>query len=462
MFSDTIAAIATPPGIGGIGVIRVSGHSAKKIARRIFTPLPLHGFIPRHLYHGNAISPENSEILDDVLITFFEGPHSFTGEDTVEISCHGGELILQAVLEAVFRAGARPAKNGEFTKRAYLNDRLDLSQAEAINDLITARTRQGAATALENLHGGLSKKIRTLSDELLSLLARIEVSIDFTAEDGVEEETTDYLSEIKRMIRMINSLCGTYRQGKIERTGFSLIITGRPNAGKSSLLNRLLGEKRAIVSSQPGTTRDFIEETADIAGIPVLLTDTAGLRPPRDEIEKEGIDFLWKKMERADAVLLLLDSSSTLTEEDIDIMNRISGKPFLTVLNKSDLPSRMDEKYLEELVTSRFSPIIRISAKYGEGMEELAAAIRTLALNGDSEGGGTRTMITHAHQKASLEKAGECLKRVVDGYADDWGTPPEIVALEIRDALYFIGEITGTTSNEEILNHIFSRFCIGK
>lgn len=464
-FSDTIAAIATPHGVGGIGVIRISGPEARNIALRIFTPLPRNGFRSHHLYHGKVISPENHEALDDVLLAFFEGPHSFTGEDTLEISCHGGPLILETVLEASLRAGTRPAENGEFTRRAYLNNRLDLAQAEAVNDLITARTRQGAASALERLEGGLSRKINALSGDLLDILARIEVSIDFSAEDGVEEDAADHLSEIHRIINTVDSLAATYRQGKMERTGFRIVIAGRPNAGKSSLLNRLLGEKRAIVAPQPGTTRDFIEETTDIGGIPVRLTDTAGLRPPTDEIEKEGIDFVWEKLYQADAVLYLVDGSRKATAEDNDLFSRIytiPDKPLLLVLNKSDLPALMDEKSLgTALNAGAFPPVVRISAKYGDGIETLAAAIRRLALNSNS-GDVPSAVIAHAHQKTSLEKAKESLQRAAEGLSGDTGMPPEIVALEIREAIDSIGEITGKTSNEAILDHIFSRFCIGK
>ncbi len=462
LFADTIAAIATPPGTGGIGVIRISGPDAEEIARHIVTPIPLQGFASRRLYHGDIVSPETGEILDDALIAFFRKPHSFTGEDTLEISCHGGPLILQTVMEAVLRAGARPAKHGEFTRRAYLNNRLDLAQAEAVNDLIAARSRQGLASALGRLKGGLSEKINEIREELLYLLARTEVAIDFTAEDGVEEETIDHLSEIERIIDRIDSLAATYRQGKIERTGFGVVIAGRPNAGKSSLLNRLLGEKRAIVAPQPGTTRDFIEETAEIAGLPVRLTDTAGLRTPRDEVEKEGIAFLWEKLEGADAVILLIDASSPISAEDFEIIDKIPGKPVLIALNKSDLPSRVDEHSLAAFLPAPPPSFVAISAKYGHGMEELASAIRRLAIDTDSGGAPSPATIAHAHQKASLEKAAESLRRAADGLRDSEGMTPEIVALEIREALNFIGEITGRTSNDDILNHIFSRFCIGK
>lgn len=466
IFTDTIAAIATPFGVGGIGVIRISGPEARKIAQRIFSPLPSNGFLSHHQFHGKALSPESLEILDEVLLTFFEGPHSFTGEDTLEISCHGSPLILQTVLEAAFRAGARPAEKGEFTRRAYLNNRLDLAQAEAVNDLITARTRQGAASALERLEGRLSRKINEIEGQLIDLLARIEASIDFTAEDGVEEESADYLSELNGIMDKIRSLAATYRQGKIERTGFRIVIAGRPNAGKSSLLNRLLGARRAIVAPQPGTTRDFIEETADIAGIPVRLTDTAGLRTPADEIEKEGIDFLWEKLEQADAVLYLVDGSRPRTSEDADffgMISRIPHKPLLLVLNKSDLPSQMDEKYpvADQNTGAMIPPAIRISAKYGDGIETLAAAIRHLALNGNS-GESPSVVIAHAYQKAALEKAHESLHRATEGLSGDTGMPPELVAFEIHEAIDSLGEITGKTSSEDILDHIFSHFCIGK
>ncbi|MHB8829035.1 MAG: tRNA uridine-5-carboxymethylaminomethyl(34) synthesis GTPase MnmE [Syntrophales bacterium] len=459
IFSDTIAAIATPPGVGGIGTIRISGPDAESIARRIFSPLPREKFLSHRLYHGEIVSPETHEALEEVLLAFFRGPHSFTGEDTLEISCHGGPFVLQTVLEEALRAGARPAAPGEFTRRAFLNDRLDLAQAEAVNDVIAARTALGAAAALGRLKGNLSGEIAKIREELLTLLARIEASIDFTEEDGMEEATGGIAAFINPQIDAVEKLAATYRQGKIVRAGIGVVIAGLPNVGKSSLLNRLLGEKRAIVSPVPGTTRDFIEETADIAGIPVRLTDTAGIRPPQDDIEKAGIDFLWEKAASADAVLFLLDASREIAAEELAMLKKISERPLLLVFNKSDLPARIPEKALEGILPANIPPPVRISAKYGSGIENLSTALLQLVMQREA-GEAPSTMIAHAHQKTSLEKAGECLKRASRGAQA--GMMPEIIALELREALDFIGEITGKTSNEDILARIFSRFCIGK
>jgi len=459
IFSDTIAAIATPLGVSGIGTIRISGPDAEGIARRIFSPLPRENFLSHRLYHGEIISPETHATLDEVLLAFFRGPHSFTGEDTIEISCHGGPFVLQTVLEEALRAGARPAAPGEFTRRAFLNDRLDLAQAEAVNDVITARTALGAAAALGRLKGNLSGEIAKIREELLTLLARIEASIDFTEEDGMEEAAGGIAALINPQIEAVEKLAATYRQGKIVRAGIGVVIAGLPNVGKSSLLNRLLGEKRAIVSPVPGTTRDFIEETADIAGIPVRLTDTAGIRPPQDDIEKAGIDFLWEKAASADAVLFLLDASREIAAEELVMLKKISERPLLLVFNKSDLPTRLPEKALEGILPANIPPPLRISAKYGSGVEALSTALLRLVMQREAEEAPS-TMIAHAHQKTSLEKAGECLKRASRGAQT--GMMPEIIALELREALAFIGEIIGKTSSEDILARIFSRFCIGK
>ena len=298
-FRETIAAIATPPGVGGIGLIRISGPSAEGIARRLFRPTrPLAAFISHHLNHGEIVVPETGAVLDDVLVAFMEGPHTYTGEDTLEINCHGGPFILRTVLDEVFRAGARPAERGEFTKRAFLNDRLDLSQAEAVYDLITAQTREGLSAAADRLKGNLSGRIGSIRDAIIDLLAGIEAAIDFSEEDGVVEASGADSPNCRRVIDDIHALAATYRRGRITREGVGIVIAGRPNVGKSSLLNRLLGEKRAIVTAIPGTTRDFIEEAVDIAGIPVRLTDTAGIRPPENAIEQEGIDLVWERLDR--------------------------------------------------------------------------------------------------------------------------------------------------------------------
>jgi len=460
IFRDTIAAVATPPGVGGIGLIRVSGPEAGGIARRLFRPLrPVSSLVSHRLYHGHIVAPETGAVLDEVLVTLMKAPRSFTGEDTLEISCHGGPFILRTVLEEVLRAGARPAERGEFTKRAFLNNRLDLAQAEAVLDVITSHTQAGLSAAVARLQGKLSHRIEAVRGEIIDLLAGIEAAIDFNEEDGMTETPGSNLPRLQAVIDDLAALAATYRQGRIYREGIGVVIAGRPNVGKSSLLNRLLGEKRAIVAPLPGTTRDFIEETADILGIPVRLTDTAGVRPPGDAIEREGIDFVWERVAAADVVLVLLDGSVELAEDDRKLIAELSEKPLLPAVNKADLPQRLDEGSLREILPATAPKPLRISAKYGDGIKALKQAIRDIALAAPSQE-APEALIAHLRHKVALEKAAEDLGRARDGLRE--GLPPELAALEIRAALDALGEITGRTTTEDVLERIFSRFCLGK
>jgi tRNA modification GTPase len=459
-FRDTIAAIATPSGVGGTGLIRISGPLAEGIARRLFKPSrPLAAFLSHHLYHGEIVSPDTGSTLDDVLVAFMKGPHTYTGEDTLEISCHGGPLILRTVLDEIFKAGALPAERGEFTKRAFLNDRLDLSQAEAVLDLVTAQTREGVAAAAGRLKGKLSARIGIIRSAIVDLLAGIEASIDFSDEDGIVDAPGGKFPEIQATIDDLAALAATYRRGRITREGVGIVIAGRPNVGKSSLLNRLLGEKRAIVTPIPGTTRDFIEEAVDIGGISVRLTDTAGIRPPENAIEKEGIDLVWERLTAADAILFLLDGSIAMTPEDCELLTKIQEKAVIPVINKSDLPQRIDGESLAGLLPGTARPPIRISAKYGNGIEDLTAAIREMFLGQPAEE-TTEMMIAHLRHKVALEQAAERLMRARDGLRD--GIAPELAALEVREALDALGEITGRTTAEEVIERIFANFCVGK
>ena len=459
-FRDTIAAIATPPGVGGIGLIRISGPEAEGIARRLFrSSRPLSVFLSHHLYHGQIVAPETGDVLDEVLIAFLKAPGSYTGEDTIEINCHGGPLILRTVLDEVLRAGARPAERGEFTKRAFLNNRLDLSQAESVLDVITAQTREGLSAAVARLQGKLSDRIEAIRSAIIDLLAGIEASIDFAEDDGVVEAPGRDLSGFQTVIDGIAALAATYRRGRIYREGSGVVIAGRPNVGKSSLLNRLLGEKRAIVTPIPGTTRDFIEEAIDIGGIPVRLTDTAGIRPPENAIEKEGIGLVWDRLAATDAILILLDGSTALTADDRELLGKMNAKPLIPVINKSDLPHILDEESLQELLPETAPPPIRISAKYGDGIDRLKEAIHNLVLQTPGEE-TPDAMIAHLRHKVALEKAAESLIRARDGLSK--GLPPELAALEIREALDALGEITGRTTTEDVLERIFANFCIGK
>lgn len=457
---DTIAAIATPPGVGGIGLIRVSGAAAAQIARRLFQPArPLAEFHSHRLYHGEIIVPETGRVLDDVLVAFLKGPRTYTGEDTLEINCHGGPLILRAVLGEVLRAGARPAERGEFTLRAFLNGRIDLAQAEAVLDLIAARTDEGLTAALHRLKGGLSQRIEAIRGAIVDLLAGIEAVVDFSEEEGLPAGSGPGENEFQGIIDDLLSLAATCRQGRILREGIGMVIAGRPNVGKSSLLNRLLGQKRAIVTPIPGTTRDFIEETADIGGIPVRITDTAGIRAPENAIEKEGIDLVWERLADADALLVLLDGSMALTQEDRQLLARLPAKPVLTAINKSDLPQLLDEAELQGLLPSASPSPVRISAKYGQGIDGLTEAISALVLETPGQE-MSEVMIADLRQKAALDRTAECLGRARDGLRE--GLPCEFVALDVREALDALGEISGRTASEEVLHRIFERFCVGK
>jgi tRNA modification GTPase len=459
-FRDTIAAIATPPGVGGVGLIRVSGPSAEGIARRLFRPSrPRAAFLSHHLYHGEIVAPDTGTTLDDVLAAFMKGPHTYTGEDTLEISCHGGPLILRTVLDEVFKAGARPAERGEFTKRAFLNDRLDLSQAEAVLDLITAQTRDGISAAAGRLKGDLSARIEIIRSSVIDLLAGIEASIDFSAEDGVPEAPGSAFAGFQCLIDDLTALAATYRRGRITREGVGIVIAGRPNVGKSSLLNCLLGEKRAIVTPIPGTTRDFIEETVEIGGLPIRLTDTAGIRSPENAIEKEGIEIVWERVAAADAILFILDGSMALTPEDRRLLARIEAKVLIPVINKSDLPQLLDTGALAELLPRTAPRPIWISAKHGNGIENLTAAIRNTVLATPAEE-APEALIAHLRHKVALERAVECLIRAENGLRE--GLPPELVALDLREALDALGEITGQTTSEEVIERIFANFCVGK
>ena len=458
MQEETIAAIATPEGKGGIGIIRVSGPQAEEICHALFRPKKGADPLETHrLYHGEIVSPETGTVLDEVLAVLMKSPRSYTGEDTMEIHCHGGPLILRNVLGAVIEAGARPAGPGEFTKRAFLNNRLDLSQAEAVMELIEAKTTRGLELALSHLRGDLSVKTRSLRISLIEILAHLETSIDF-GEEGAEPLNTKELTEkIGHVIDDIRDILSTYGEGKIHREGVTAVITGKPNVGKSSLLNRLLGEKRVIVTKTPGTTRDFIEETVYIQGLAVKFVDTAGIRESREEIESEGIALVWEKAEGADVVIILLDGSRGLTKEDFEIIDRNRGRNIALVVNKSDLPQKITVETLRETIPE--TEPIRISAKYGDGIPEMKEKIHSLVFE-ESQEKGSHIIVTDLRHKIAFERTLALLCAAGEGISK--GLSPEFPSFEIREALDHLGEIIGETTTEEVLDSIFSRFCIGK
>jgi len=457
---DTIAAIATPRGVGGIGIIRVSGPKSEKIGHLLFKPrgTPPRFFKSHHLYYGDIVSPTTGTILDEVLLSVMRKPLSYTGEDTLEINCHGGRVVLEAVLNEVIKTGARLADPGEFTKRAFLNNRLDLSQAEAVIDLILAKTDRGLDLALSHLRGNLSKRINDLRSSVIDLLANLEISIDFTEEDIHVSPISELSDSVQRIITSINEILSTYDEGKILREGLSVVITGKPNVGKSSLLNRLLEENRAIVTSVPGTTRDFIEEVINIKGIPVKFVDTAGIRDVENVIEREGIRLVWEKVASADVVIILLDGSTNLTEEDIEVIEKNKGGFIIPVINKNDLSPKLKDSDLNKILPG-FKPL-RISAKYGDGIPALKEEIYTRTLQNNQGDLQPDVILTNLRHKIALEEAAGFLAKAKENVIQ--GCSPELAAFDVREALESLGEIVGETTNEEVLDRIFSTFCIGK
>ncbi len=457
--ADTIAAIATPPGTGGIGIVRASGPGAERIARALFRPRkPADAFRSHRLAHGDIVCPATGRVLDEVLAAFMRAPHSFTGEDTIEIHCHGGPLILEEVLLTVLRAGARPAEPGEFTRRAFLNGRLDLAQAEAVQEMITARSQRGLDLAMGHLRGDLSRRIEKLRASILDILTLLEAEIDFQEEDGVDAAPKNaLLDRLRDITARIGALAATYGEGRMIRDGARVVITGKANVGKSSLFNRLLGDNRAIVTPHAGTTRDFIEEGASIRGTPVRYVDTAGIREAQDPAEKEGIDRVWQQAASADVILILLDGSSPLTSEDRDILAANRERDIVVAVNKSDLPAVLEAETLPEASAGR--EILRVSARTGDGMAALRDAIHD-ALRRVAGESRSESVLTNLRHKIALERAFASLRTAEQGLSG--GLSPEFIAFDLREALSALGEVTGQAITEEVLDRIFSTFCIGK
>ena len=456
MLDDTIAAIATPLGQGGLAVIRISGGEALAVAGLLFSPggkskTKLAAAKTHTLHYGHIV--RDAQRLDEVLVSVMKAPATFTREDIVEISCHGGIRSTQAVLDAVLGAGARLALPGEFTKRAFLHGRIDLAQAEAVADLIHARTDLALSAANEQLAGKLSQRINMLRDDLMQVLAHIEAHIDFPDED-IEPDTIDGLARrLDNAGRLIDELLATANEGQLIRRGIRVAIIGRPNAGKSSLLNQLLGRDRAIVSAVAGTTRDTISEEAQIRGIAVVFIDTAGLQESDDTIEREGIRRSRESLGQADLVLHVLDTSEPLTPDDQRHLDEFAGKPHLLVLNKSDLPNRLAQ------AMNNGQPAVSVSCLDGSGIEALKDAIRNQIWDGEITAEMLEVMINSRHQEA-LRRAAESIRTALEQLRA--GTPPDLVAVDLRIGTNAVGEIVGQTSTEDLLDSIFSTFCIGK
>jgi tRNA modification GTPase len=454
---DTIAAIATPPGEGGIAVIRISGTDAENIATKIFARAQgKNGKLTSHrLYHGEIHDPKTNCMVDDVLLTIMRKPRSYTGEDVVEIHCHGGAFLSRKILGLALSQGARQAEPGEFTKRAFLNGKMDLSQAEAVLDLIRARTDKAAALALTQARGELSKWVHGLREELLDILVQVEAAIDFPEEEVELLKRPDVIQKIGNLRSGILDIISTYEWGRLFREGARVCICGRPNVGKSSLLNALLGQERVIVTPVPGTTRDVIEEAINLDGLPVVLWDTAGLRETDDQIEQMGVNLSRQYLEKADALIVVLDGSTKLTQDDKVLLRNVEAKKVLIAVNKDDLPQTLSPEDLSRFSDSR--TIVRVSAKSGEGINVLKKKLRDLVIDCEREPAMVLTNLRHRNALLRGETALRHAETTVgEGYA------AEFVAVDLNETRDALGEIIGTVSNEDILEHIFKNFCIGK
>jgi tRNA modification GTPase len=454
---DTICAIATPPGSGGIAVLRLSGLRAKEIAAAVCSDSDATAQMkPNTVYH--AYFRDGTDLLDDGVIAFFGAPKSYTGEDVVEISCHGGWHSSQAILQALLGRGARMAAPGEFTLRAFLNGKMDLAQAEAVAQLVAARTEAAGKVAVRQLEGSLSKKIREMRAKTVDMLALLEVELDFVEED-VQFTTRDELERaIRDLIADCNRLVASYRQGRLLREGLRVAIVGPPNSGKSTLFNSLVEEERAIVSPHPGTTRDVVEARLDISGLEVILLDTAGVRKSRGEIEKAGIGRALREMERADIVFLVVD----ITDDralDKALSGEIGNKPVVVVWNKIDLlsqhPTAEARRPLPVHVSREKVAEVRVSALHHQGLDQLERAILTHSVGEEIDSG--QIQVTEARHKQELEAASQALGRALASLNDS-----TLCATDLREAADALGRITGETIGEEILDRIFSKFCIGK
>jgi tRNA modification GTPase len=456
---DTIAAISTPYGESGIGIVRVSGSSAKRLGQKLFRPRRHCGALQSHrVYYGEIFDPVDGAPVDEVLLLFMAKPRTYTREDVLEIHCHGGYLVLRKILECALREGARLAEPGEFTKRAFLNGRIDLTQVEAVIETIKAKTPAGLRIANEQLRGRLSGRILEIKEMLLGVLAETEGRLDF-ADEELEELDSDGIHEtLERAYEWFERLISSFEDGKVLREGFVVAIVGRTNAGKSSLLNALLGDEKAIVTAMAGTTRDVVEETVSLSGVTLRVVDTAGIRKWRNVAEQEGIRRTKRTIRKAELVVLVLDQSRRLSDEDEQIFTLVRKKKTIVILNKIDLSSKVDRSHVEGIFPGTL--VVEVSARTGEGVERLREQIYETLVTHGLRAPGDGTVIMEARHKRNLEEARDAVQRAKNEFASE--ASPEIVALELRSALERLGEIVGETVSEDVLDTIFRRFCVGK
>ncbi|WP_300328246.1 tRNA uridine-5-carboxymethylaminomethyl(34) synthesis GTPase MnmE [Fusobacterium sp.] len=453
---DTIAAISTPRGEGGIGIVRLSGDESLNILEKIFKPKSnkkIKDIKSYTINYGHIFDGEN--LVDEVLVSVMKAPNTYTREDIVEINCHGGYLITERVLELVLKNGAKIAETGEFTRRAFLNGRLDLTQAEAVIDLIHGKTEKSISLSLNNLRGDLKEQIHYLKKILLDVAAHVNVVLDYP-EEGVDEPIPDHLiGELHNVKDTITRLVESYDKGKMIKEGIKTAIVGKPNVGKSSLLNSILREERAIVTSIAGTTRDTIEEIINIKGIPLIMVDTAGIRETRDEVENIGVQKSKKVLKEADLVLFVMDSSRELSDEDKEIYDNIQGEKVIGILNKIDMEKKLDVSNL-----SKVKKWIEISALENIGIDNLENEIYKFIISENIEDSSEKLIITNIRHKSALEKTKKAIENIFETI--DMGYPMDLIAVDLNDALDSLSEVTGEISSEDLLDHIFSNFCVGK
>ncbi len=448
---DTIAAISTPLGEGAIAIVRLSGSDAVSIAKKVFQGKDLDKVASHTINYGHIF--DEDRLVDEVMLSVMKAPKTFTREDLVEINTHGGIAVTQEILQLLLRSGARLAEPGEFTKRAFLNGRIDLAQAESVMDLIRAKTDQAANIAVKQLDGSLSNLINNIRQEILESLAQVEVNIDYPEYDDVEMMTSQMLLEkTAHFEQLLEKLLATAKRGKILREGLRTAIIGRPNVGKSSLLNQLLREEKAIVTDIAGTTRDVITEFANIGGVPLELIDTAGIRETEDIVEKIGVERSQKALEEADLVLLVIDASSPLTPKDLELLELSSSTNRIVLLNKTDLPEKIE---LEKLPKD----FIRISALKNENLDAVEKQIRALFFSGEIETKDATTL-SNARHIGLVEQALDALKEANRGLA--MGLPVDLIQVDVTRCWQLLGEITGEAAPDELITQLFSQFCLGK
>lgn len=456
---DTITSISTPMGEGAIGIVRLSGPEAVEIGDKLYKGRKKLKDVPSHtINYGHIIDPETDEVVEEVMISVLRAPKTFTREDIIEINCHGGILTINRILELTMTHGARMAEPGEYTKRAFLNGRIDLSQAEAVMDFIRSKTDRASKVAMNQIEGRLSDLIKQQRQSILEILAQVEVNIDYPEYDDVEDATTEFLlAQSKKIKNEIDQLLETGTQGKIMREGLSTVIVGKPNVGKSSMLNNLIQDNKAIVTEVAGTTRDVLEEYVNVRGVPLRLVDTAGIRDTEDIVEKIGVERSRKALSEADLILFVLNNNEPLTEEDRTLYEVIKNEDAIVIVNKTDLERQLDIEEVKTMIGD--TPLIQTSMLKQEGIDELELQIRDLFFGGEVQN-QDMTYVSNSRHISLLKQARQTIQDAID--AAEAGIPMDMVQIDLTRTWELLGEIIGESASDELINQLFSQFCLGK